>query len=132
MVGYGMAKGRVYAKNSNDAQLVGYSTLRMASAGWGMGTSLTSEIIFFKDEGAYKRFSKGNYEIEGGAKVTVKRLSADFTAGTTGIPLLARFMKKEDGKPTYHNGMATFILSPKVGMMADLSVVGQKFTFVAV
>jgi hypothetical protein len=45
-VGAGMAKGRVFAKkNGLDAQLVGHSTLFMASAG--IGSTVTSVIIFF-------------------------------------------------------------------------------------
>lgn len=139
VVGYGISKGRVYAKiGGKEAHLVGYSTLRMASAGLGMGTTYTSEIIFFQDEAAYKRFSKGNYEIEGGAKVTIRSISADFTAGTTGIPLVERVMalmsranNNHDKTPRYHHGMAIFVLNPKGGMMADISLVGQKFTFEA-
>ena len=133
MIGYGMTKGRVYAKtNSNVAQLVGYSTLIMASAGWGIGATVSNEIIFFQDEDSFKTFSRGNFELGAGAKATVSNISADCTAGTAGIPLLDRAMgivAKDDDKPKYHHGIATFCVSSKVGMMIGLCVEGQKFTF---
>lgn len=135
LIGVGFAKGRVYAKTRGDeeAQLVGYSTLKLASAGGGMGATLTSEIIFFQNEAAFTKFSNGDFQFETGAKVTVATMSADYTIGTTGIPLVDRFVGasivKADDELKYHDGMATFVLAPKVGMMVDLSVVGQKFTF---
>mmetsp|Transcript_19678 Transcript_19678/g.35716 ORF Transcript_19678/g.35716 Transcript_19678/m.35716 type:complete len:262 (+) Transcript_19678:1204-1989(+) len=115
MIGYGMTKGRVYAKtNSNVAQLVGYSTLIMASAGWGIGATVSNEIIFFQDEDSFKTFSRGNFALGGRAKATVSNISADCTAGTAGIPLLDRAMgivAKDDDKPKYHHGIATFFKS---------------------
>lgn len=137
LVGYGVAKGRVYTKTSgnSDARLVGFSTLKMASSGLSFGTTLASEIIFFQDEDAFKRFSSGNFELEGGARVTIRRVSAEGTAGTSGVSLLdrvnARKGKDDEEKTIYHRGMAIFVIV-KTGMLVDLSVVGQKFSFEAV
>jgi hypothetical protein len=68
--------------------------------------------------------------------VTALALSADCTAGTTGIPLIDQITqnisKDIDEKLRYHNGMATFVVGSKVGMLVDVNVVGQKFTFVPV
>lgn len=131
-VGYGMAKGQVYAKASgNDAILVGFSTMRMASAGLSIGVTLASEIIFFQDKDAFERFSKGKFTIEGGAKVTVLSLSADYFSGRSRAPISDRFnvmTEDEDTRIRYHRGMATFVITT-AGMMLDVGVVGQKFSF---
>jgi hypothetical protein len=89
-------------------------------------------IFFFQDEDSFKTFSRGNFELGAGAKATGSNISADSIAGTAGIPSLDRAMgivAKDDDKPKYHHGIATFCVSSKVGMMIGLCVEGQKFTF---
>lgn len=135
VAGYGLAKGRVYAKTGDErnARLVGISTMQMASTGWSVGAQLSSQIIFFEDERAFERFSSGRFEIVAGAGVTVKTICAEQSTGTTaGIPVLNRFAtskgKECDKSTTYHNGMATFVIM-QTGVLVDLSVVGQKFSY---
>lgn len=136
-IGYGTAKGEVFAKTTGtDAKFVGSSTLVMASAGWSIGATLASEIIFFQDEDAFNRFKKGNFGIESGAKVNILSLAAgaDSETMTTGVPFIDRLIesktKGDDDEKTsrYQYGTATFVIV-KVGMMLDMSVVGQKFSF---
>lgn len=135
IVGGGFSNGRVYVKkegedNDDDAKLVGTSTLVMATAGWTVGATLASEIIFFQDEDAYNRFSSGRFEFGGGARVSVISLKANCSAGTDGVSWGAGDMLRERQvvPVRYQKGMATFIIH-KVGTMFDVSVSGQKFSF---
>lgn len=131
VVGCGGGNGRVYVKkNGKDATLVGTSTLMIACAGWSVGATIASEIIFFEDKDAFKRFSSGQFEFEAGTKVSVISISADCTAGTTSGMKGIRYQNATDVSGTrYHDGLATFIIG-KVGMMLEVfSVAGQKFTY---
>jgi lipid-binding SYLF domain-containing protein len=138
-IGYGTAKGEVFAKTTGtDAKFVGSSTLMLASAGWSIGATLASEIIFFQNVDAFNRFKSGNFSIEGGAKVNILSLTAGAETGsktkTTGVPFIDRLIESKtkggngEEKRRYQNGTVTFVIV-KVGMMFDMSVVGQKFSF---
>lgn len=97
------------------------------------GATLVSEIVFFEDEDAYKRLSSGKFELKAGDKVTVTSPSRTRrTTGTNGVSLFDRFLtgkaKNDEKEGMYRNGMATFVVV-KVGMMLEMGIIGQKFTF---
>jgi len=106
-MGFGVAygEGKVYRKNS----LIGKSTLTQVSVGFQLGGQGYSEIIFFKDKKALDRLKKGDFTLSAQASAVVVK---------TGISV----------DIDYSDGVAVFTL-PKVGLMYEASVGGQKFSF---
>lgn len=105
IVGGSYGQGFVYEQGN----LIGYATIVSASVGLQIGGQGFSEIIFFKDQITMDAFKKGNVEFSA---------QASAVAVTLGVA----------AKTDYNQGVAIFVL-PKGGLMADLSVGGQKFTF---
>jgi lipid-binding SYLF domain-containing protein len=96
---------------------------------FGTGVQTGSEIIFFEDKAAFDKFSAGNFEFSANAKVAVITMGADSSARTTGTSEstgVTGSSSTVDG--SYHHGMATFV-ALKMGLMVDVSVSGQKFSF---
>jgi lipid-binding SYLF domain-containing protein len=88
---------------------IGKSSITELSAGAQIGGQAYSEIIFFRDKDRAEDFKAGRFEA--GAQ-------ASAIAVTEGV-----------GKAgTYSDGVAVFIM-PKAGLMADLSISGQRFDF---
>ena len=105
IVGGTYGKGYVYEQGNP----IGYASIVEASVGLQIGGQGFSEIIFFKDKTTLDYFKLGNYEFSA---------QASAVAVTLGVAARAE----------YNEGVAVFIL-PKGGLMADLSIGGQKFTF---
>jgi lipid-binding SYLF domain-containing protein len=126
----------VYVKKAgyDHAVLAGTSVLVESSAGWSLGAQVASEIIFFEDEAAYNKFTSGNFEFSAGAKVVAVKMGADDSSARTistsskSIDVTGSSSTVEGG---YHHGMATFVALKK-GVMVDVSVSGQNFSFKAV
>ncbi len=88
---------------------IGKASIHQLSAGAQIGGQAYSEIIFLRDRDNVEDFKYSKYEI--GAQATA-------VAVTEGV-----------GKATtYTHGVAIFIL-PKAGLMAEVSVSGQRFGF---
>ena len=106
-IGFGIAygEGKVYKKNS----LIGKSTLTQASVGFQLGGQGYSEIIFFKNKKALEKFKRGDFELSAQASAVLVK---------TGISI----------DVDYNNDVAVFTM-PKVGLMYEISVGGQKFSF---
>ncbi len=104
-VGVAYGEGKVYEKG----ELIGKSRLTQITVGLQLGGQGYSEIIFFKDKRALDRFKKGNFSLSAQASAVVikKGVSVDID---------------------YEDGVAVFTL-PKVGLMYEASVGGQKFDF---
>jgi len=126
MVGGAHGKGRVYVQG----HYVGDATLTQVSLGLQLGGQAFSEIIFFEDERAYREFTSGNMELGAEAGVVVITASAKAQATTAGSSTTVA------GGPhdatvkgnRYNKGLAVFVV-PKGGLMYEVSVSGQKFTF---
>ena len=126
MVGGAYGKGRVYVHG----QYVGDATVTQVSLGLQLGGQAYSEIIFFEDERAYREFTSGNMELGAEAGVVVITASAKAQATTAGSSTTVA------GGPhdavvkgnRYNKGLAIFVV-PKGGLMYEISVSGQKFTF---
>eukprot|EP01083_Nonionella_stella_P154709 498884_1 len=130
IIGVGGAGGEVFAHDeAGKVTKVGKATLMMASAGWSLGLTVFSEIIFFENEEAFKRFTSGTFEFEAGAKIHILKTGVDTAARTTGSgkTIGTTVSTAEKG---YTNGMATFV-RPKVGAMIDVSAEGQTFIYSA-
>ena len=82
----------------------------------------THPQIFFEDQAAFDKFTKGNFEFQAGARVHCLTMGNDAAARTTGgsggsIP-----------RDEYYEGCMTFVL-PTMGAMIDVSAEGQKFSY---
>nr|WP_319792415.1 hypothetical protein [Chlorobaculum tepidum] len=105
IVGGGHGKGVVF----DQGRPIGHATVTMFNVGPQLGGQSFSEIIFFKDRAALADFTKGNYE-----------LSAQFAV----VAVRAGMATNTD----YSNGVAVFAM-PNAGLMGELTVGAQKFTF---
>lgn len=104
-IGGAFGKGEVY-KNE---KLIGSTSVTQLSIGFQLGGQAYSEILFFKDKNALKRFTSGNFEF--GAQVSAVAVTAGASANAD-----------------YNNGVAIFTMT-KGGLMYEASVGGQKFSF---
>jgi lipid-binding SYLF domain-containing protein len=133
-IGGGYGSGKVYAKTdgpSEPAKHVGNSTLTQLSFGVQLGGQVFSEIVFFENEEAFQKFTKGNFEFAANANVVALTYSADgkiSTAGSSGTATT----NAEEGSAVkdlgYFQGMATFTLTKK-GLMYAFTINGQKFSY---
>lgn len=92
-----------------NGRAIGKSSITQLSAGAQIGGQAYSEIIFFRDRERVGEFKYSRYEV--GAQATAVAVTEGAGKATT-----------------YSDGVAVFIL-PKGGLMAELSVSGQRFTF---
>ncbi len=91
---------------------VANSDLTQVSIGLSLGGQEFSEIVFFKDEEAFKSFKRS--ELEFGAQVAAVAINAGASSDAN-----------------YENGVAVFTMT-KGGAMVDASLGGQSFDYVPV
>lgn len=89
--------------------IVGRSTVTQLNVGPQLGGQSVAEIIFFKDKSAVEDFKNGNFEL--GAQVTAVVVNTGMATNSD-----------------YSNGVAVFAM-PNAGIMAEISVGGQKFAY---
>lgn len=124
-VGGAFGEGRVYAKGKH----VGNTSMAQVSVGFQLGAQGYSEIIFFKDERAFKDFTSGNFEFGADASAVAITAAAGASASTTGSSAgVSGGMKDARTVGEYHKGMATFTIV-KGGLMYQATIGGQKFTY---
>jgi lipid-binding SYLF domain-containing protein len=104
-IGGAYGKGVVYEQGEE----IGTTTLKQVSMGFEFGGENYREIIFFEDGETLDDFKKGNYEL---------------SAQATAVALKKGAAKNAD----FDKGVAVFTQT-KGGLMFDVSVGGQKFTF---
>jgi lipid-binding SYLF domain-containing protein len=126
VVGGAFGEGKVYRNN----RVAGTSKLMQASFGLQLGGKAFSEIIFLQDKRAYDEFTSGEFEFDATMSATAVTAGAEASAGTAGKTAGATAGPKTEvqAKTEYRNGMAAFI-HQKGGLMAGLSLGGQKFHF---
>jgi lipid-binding SYLF domain-containing protein len=105
VVGGAAGDGRVFEKNA----YIGDVHVSQATIGASLGGQSFSEVIFFENKAALDKFKQGGYE-----------MSAGMSAVAAGEG------KSSDAK--YTDGVEIITLAKK-GLMADVSVGGQKFKF---
>jgi lipid-binding SYLF domain-containing protein len=105
LVGGGHGKGYVYEQGV----LVGQSKITQLNVGPQLGGQSFAEIIFFRDKQELDEFKKGHYELN---------------AQATAVVIRSGMATNTD----YSHGVAVFI-KPKAGIMAELTVGGQKFSY---
>ena len=125
-IGGAYGKGRVYRKG----QMTGETSLVKATIGVQLGGQAFSEIVFFEDERAYNEFTSGEFEFDAAASAVAITAGAQASAGTQGATAGASAgpATGAQAKAAYHKGMVVFVHA-KGGLMYELTVGGQKFTF---
>lgn len=127
IVGGAYGEGQVY----RSGRVTGRVNLVHGSIGFQWGGQAFSEIIFFRDQWAYDQFTRGQFEFDAKASAVAITAGAQAKAGTTGWSASAAAGPRTGVQShSYYgpNGMATFV-QVKGGLMAELAVGGQKFTF---
>jgi len=126
VIGGSYGNGQVY----RGGKVTGKASVVEGSIGFQLGGEAFSEIIFFQDKRAYDEFTSGNFEFDATAQAVVITAGAQAQAGTKGASAGASAGPKTgvQAETEYHKGMATFV-HPKGGLMYEVSVGGQKFSF---
>ena len=124
-VGFAHGSGRVYA----GGKYVGDSSMNQATVGLQLGGQAYSQIIFFKDKGAFADFTGGNFEFGAQASAVAITAGASASAGTTGAGAGASGTSSAAATAGgYQKGMAVFTVA-KGGLMYEASIGGQKFSY---
>jgi len=126
VVGGAYGEGKVFRKG----KATGSAKLVHASFGLQLGGKAFSEIVFLQDKRAYDTFTSGAFEFDATMSATAITAGAEASAGTTGktAGVAAGPKTGAQAKTEYHNGMAAFV-HQKGGLMAGMSLGGQKFSF---
>ncbi len=126
ILGGAYGSGRVYKQG----KISGTATLAKVTLGFQLGGQAFSQIIFFKDQGAYNEFTNGNFEFDGSASAVVITAAAQAKTGTDGNTAGASLgpATGEQAETSYMNGMAVFIHTLG-GLMYEMAIGGQKFSF---
>jgi lipid-binding SYLF domain-containing protein len=129
VVGGSYGVGQVY----RGGKVTGKSSVIEGSIGFQAGGEAFSEIIFFKDQSAYNEFISGNFEFDVTAQAIAVTVGAEAQGGTTGVSAGASAGPKSDvqANPKYFKGTITFV-HPMGGLMYELSLGGQKFSYEAI
>ena len=125
-IGASHGKGQVY----QGGKVTGFTAATTVTIGFQAGGQAFSQIIFFKDQGAYKNFTSGNFEFDAQASAVAITASAQASAGTTGTGASAGAggTAGEQAETAYRKGMLVFTIA-KGGLMYEASIGGQKFSF---
>ncbi len=107
IAGGAYGRGIVYEQGN----MIGYADLTQATIGLQAGGQTYSELIVFQNKDALDRFRTNQLE---------------FSANASAIAVKSGVA----AAPKYENGVAVYV-QPRAGLMAEASVGGQKFTFVA-
>jgi lipid-binding SYLF domain-containing protein len=124
-IGGAYGKGRVYEKG----RMIGETSMTQLSVGFQLGGQGFSQIIFFEDAAALKKFTEGEFEFGAEASAVAITLAAGAKVGSGGATAGAS-VDKEKAKVVgaYNNGMAIFTVA-KGGLMYEAAIAGQKFKF---
>jgi len=124
-IGGAHGDGRVYQKD----KYIGDSSMTQLSIGFQLGAEGFSQIVFFENKAALDKFTAGNFEFSAGAQAVAITLAAGAQAGTTGSGAGASVTKnKAVAAAAYHDGMAVFTII-KGGLMYEVSLAGQKYSY---
>ncbi len=125
-IGAAHGKGRVYRKGD----IVGRTAMTQISVGFQIGGQAFSQIVFFRNEAAYERFTNGSFEFGAEASAVAITLGVSARAGTTGISAGRNESRSEDSDShgQWSADMAIFTLA-KGGFMYEAAIGGQKFTY---
>ncbi|AMO24402.1 hypothetical protein UC35_18115 [Ramlibacter tataouinensis] len=124
-IGGARGEGRVYEKG----KVIGDSTMTQLSIGFALGGEGFAEMIFFENKAALDKFTSGNFEFSAEASAVAITAGAGAKAGTQGAGAGASVTKeKAAATAAYNNGMAIFTII-RGGLMYDISLQGQKYSY---
>lgn len=125
-IGGAYGKGQVY----RGGKVTGITKLAKVSVGLQAGGQAFSQVIFFKDEHAYKEFTSGQFAFDAQASAVAITAGVQAQAGSTGTTAGASVGPKTGGhvETKYRKGMAIFV-HVKGGLMYEAAIAGQKFSF---
>jgi lipid-binding SYLF domain-containing protein len=124
-IGGAFGRGRVYEKG----HAIGDTTMTQLSVGFQLGGEGYSQIIFFQNADALRKFTAGEFEFGAEASAVAITVGADARAGSTGATAGASVDKdKAKVVGAYTNGMAVFTVA-KGGLMYQAVLAGQKYKF---
>jgi len=126
VIGGSYGKGQVY----RGGIVTGKTSMYAGSLGFQLGGKAFREIVFFQDKRAYDHFTSGNFEFDATAQAIILTAGAEVKANSAGSSAGASAGPKTgaQAKADYVRGMATFVHSLG-GLMFEISIGGQKFTF---
>jgi len=125
VVGAAHGSGRVYRQG----KYVGDTSMTQITVGAQLGGQAYSQMVFFKNKGAFDEFTSGEFEFAAQASAVAITAGASAQAGTSG-PSAAASGTQQHAKTTakYYKGMAVFTVA-KGGLMYEASIGGQKFSY---
>lgn len=125
-IGAATGRGQVY----RGGRVTGFSRLVDISVGFQLGGQAYSQIVFFRDQQAYERFTSGSYEFGAEASAIAVTANAQAATGTQGGQASASAGGQTGSSAVtgYQNGMQVFTMA-KGGLMYEASIGGQKYNF---
>jgi hypothetical protein len=128
-IGGAYGKGQVY----QEGKVTGTTSLVKVSIGWQWGGQAFSQMIFFEDKRSYNDFTSGNFEFDASASAVAITAGVQGKAGTEGATAGASAgpATGAQAETRYRKGMVVFVHA-KGGLMYELSIGGQKYSFTPV
>jgi lipid-binding SYLF domain-containing protein len=128
VVGAAHGEGRVYRQG----RYIGNTSMTQVSFGFQFGGQAYSEMVFFQDQAALKRFESGKFSLSADVNAVALTASASASAGTAGTEAGASGTESHAiATGHYQSGVAVFTIA-KGGLMYQAAVAGQKFSFTPV
>ncbi len=125
IVGAAHGDGRLYEQG----RYVGKTSVTQVSVGFQLGGQVYSEMVFFRDPAALKRFESGKFALSADVNAVALTASAGVSASTTGTEAGASGTETHAvATGHYQHGVAVFTIT-KGGLMYQAAVAGQKFSF---
>jgi lipid-binding SYLF domain-containing protein len=126
-IGGSHGKGQVY----RGGKVTGFSSTSDISVGLQAGGQAYSQVVFFQNAEALKRFTTGEFEFGASASAIAVQSTAGASASTEGTGASASASKTADKKTAnanYQDGVAVFTMA-KGGLMYAATIAGQKYKY---
>ena len=126
-IGGSHGKGQVY----RGGKVIGFTSTSDISIGFQAGGQAYSQVVFFQNAEALKKFTTGEFEFAASASAIAVQATAEASASTEGTTASASGSKTADKAAAgaeYQNGMAVFTMA-KGGLMYAATIAGQKYTY---
>ena len=126
-IGGSHGKGQVY----QGGKVIGFTSTSDISIGFQAGGQAYSQIVFFQNAEALKKFTTGEFEFAASASAIAVQSTAGASTGTEGTGAAASSSKNADkhtARAEYQNGIVVFTMA-KGGLMYAATIAGQKYKY---
>jgi lipid-binding SYLF domain-containing protein len=126
-IGGSHGKGQVY----RGGKVIGFTSTSDISIGFQAGGQAYSQVVFFQNAEALKKFTTGKFEFGASASAIAVQATAGASAGTEGTGASASSSKTADkatAKAEYQDGVVVFTMA-KGGLMYAATIAGQKYKY---